>query len=161
MPPPENGNEYIDFTKLVALEKISANVFRSTALAFSPANGNRTYGGHVYMQACYAAAQTVPKGFALHVRFYFVSSPTHDLRVTCFHRPDVLIWYPIASNRLVPPLRQSQRKFHLHRPQNTGWRLLHAWRGCGPRKRPDLLFHLHLLLQKSRKEVITIPGREN
>lgn len=67
MPPPDNGNEYIDFTKLIALEKLGANVFRSKALAFGPANGNRTYGGHVYMQACYAAAQTVPKDMVLHV----------------------------------------------------------------------------------------------
>ena len=75
MPPPDNGNEYIDFTKLIALEKLSAHVFRSTALAFGPANGNRTYGGHVYMQACYAAAQTVAKDMVLHV-----SSPLFVLR---------------------------------------------------------------------------------
>ena len=67
MPPPDNGNEYIDFVQLIALEKIDANTFRSKALAFGPANGNRTYGGHVYMQACYAAAHTVPKGTVLHV----------------------------------------------------------------------------------------------
>ena len=70
MPPPDNGNEYIDFTKLIALEKLGANVFRSKALAFGPANGNRTYGGHVYMQACYAAAQTVPKDLVLHVSYF-------------------------------------------------------------------------------------------
>ena len=67
MAPPENGNEYIPFTQLIALEEISKNTFRSKALAFSGANGNRAYGGHVYMQACYAAAQTVPKGMVLHV----------------------------------------------------------------------------------------------
>ena len=71
MPPPENGNEYIDFTRLIALEKLGANVFRSTALAFGPAGGNRTYGGHVYMQACYAAAQTVRKDMVLHVSHSF------------------------------------------------------------------------------------------
>lgn len=67
MPPPDNGNEKIPFTKLIALDKISADTFRSTALAFAPAGGARTYGGHVYMQACYAAAQTVGKDFVLHV----------------------------------------------------------------------------------------------
>jgi acyl-CoA thioesterase len=67
MAPPENGNEYIDFTQLIALEKLDDDTYRSKALAFGPANGNRTYGGHVYMQACYAAAQTVPKGMMLHV----------------------------------------------------------------------------------------------
>lgn len=79
MPPPENGNEYIDFTKLIALEKLSANVFRSTALAFGPANGNRTYGGHVYMQACYAAAQTVAKDMVLHVSLLFSSFGSCDI----------------------------------------------------------------------------------
>lgn len=71
MPPPENGNEYIDFTELVALERLSPDKFRSTALAFGPVGGNRTYGGHVYMQACYAAAQTVSKGMVLHVSSRF------------------------------------------------------------------------------------------
>ena len=68
MPPPDNGNEHIPFTQLVALDKIDENTYRSKALAFAPAGGNRTYGGHVYMQACYAAAQTVGKEFVLHVR---------------------------------------------------------------------------------------------
>lgn len=68
MPPPDNGNEKIPFAQLVALEKIEANTYRSKALAFAPAGSNRTYGGHVYMQACYAAAQTVGKDFVLHVR---------------------------------------------------------------------------------------------
>ena len=67
MPPPDNGNEHIPFTQLIALEKLGANTFRSIALAYGPAKGNRTYGGHVYMQACYAAAQTVPKDMVLHV----------------------------------------------------------------------------------------------
>lgn len=67
MPPPDNGNEYISFARLIALEPISSDVYRSKALAFGPAQGNRTYGGHVYMQACYAAAQTVAKGMVLHV----------------------------------------------------------------------------------------------
>lgn len=67
MPPPDNGNEYIPFTQLIALELISPQTFRSKALAFGPAGGNRTYGGHVYMQACYAAAQTVSKDMTLHV----------------------------------------------------------------------------------------------
>ena len=68
MPPPNNGNSKTPFTQLVALEKIEANTYRSTSLAFAPAGGNRTYGGHVYMQACYAAAQTVGNDFILHVR---------------------------------------------------------------------------------------------
>lgn len=79
MAPPDNGNEYIDFTKLIALERLGANTFRSIALAFGPAQGNRTYGGHVYMQSCYAAAQTVPKGMTLHVS---CSEPNSDDQAT-------------------------------------------------------------------------------
>lgn len=75
MPPPDNGNEYIPFTQLIALEQISRNTYRSKALAFGPAGGNRTYGGHVYMQACYAAAQTVPGDMVLHVSSFTDLSP--------------------------------------------------------------------------------------
>ncbi|KAK5170269.1 uncharacterized protein LTR77_004855 [Saxophila tyrrhenica] len=83
MAPPENGNEKIDFTKLIALDKLDSTTFRSKALAFGPANGNRTYGGHVYMQACYAAAQTVPKGMALHnVTGWFLLLGKADERFT-------------------------------------------------------------------------------
>ena len=67
MAPPENGNEYIPFAQLIELENTGLNTFKSKALAFGPASGNRTYGGHVYMQACYAAAQTVKKDMVLHV----------------------------------------------------------------------------------------------
>jgi len=67
MPPPANGNEYIPFTQLIALEPLSRHIYRSRALAFGPAGGDRTYGGHVFMQAAYAAAQTVGRGWVLHV----------------------------------------------------------------------------------------------
>lgn len=67
MPPPDNGNEYIDFKDLISLQRLNDNTFRSIKLAFGPADNNRTYGGHVYMQASYAAAQTVPEGMVLHV----------------------------------------------------------------------------------------------
>ncbi|KAK4555025.1 hypothetical protein LTR86_007791 [Recurvomyces mirabilis] len=66
MAPPRNGNEYTDFRDLVALERLDGNTYRSIALAFGPAEGERTYGGHVYMQAAYAASKTVPKGQVLH-----------------------------------------------------------------------------------------------
>ncbi|KAK5687017.1 hypothetical protein LTS10_001154 [Elasticomyces elasticus] len=66
MASPTNGNEYKSFTDLIALERLNANSYRSIALAFGPAEGTRTYGGHVYMQACYAASKTLPKGFTLH-----------------------------------------------------------------------------------------------
>ena len=68
MAPPDNGNEYISFTDLMRLDRLRVDVYKSTALAFAPAGGKRTYGGHVYSQACYAASQTVAKNFILHVR---------------------------------------------------------------------------------------------
>ena len=82
MAPPDNGNEYIPFTQLIALEHISSQTYRSKALAFGPmALGTRTYGGHVYMQACYAAAQTVPNDMVLHVsrQFDISSSAAHEM----------------------------------------------------------------------------------
>lgn len=44
-----------DFTELVALERLDDSTFRSIHLAFAPAGGDRTYGGHVFMQVCTAA----------------------------------------------------------------------------------------------------------
>jgi len=39
----------------VALEKLDDSTFRSIHLAYGPADGGRTYGGHVYMQVCIVA----------------------------------------------------------------------------------------------------------
>lgn len=65
------GNIYLPFRDLMRLEKIDQSTFRSTAKPFCP-GGNHprahgvTYGGHVYAQAAWAAAQTVGKDFVLH-----------------------------------------------------------------------------------------------
>jgi len=67
MPPPDNGNEYLPFVDMIALEKINPVTYRSKALPFSPGGGGRSYGGHVYAQAVWAAAQTVQPGFVVHV----------------------------------------------------------------------------------------------
>lgn len=63
----ENGNEYKSFVELMALAKINANTYESGFPAFSPGGFTRAYGGHCYAQAPWAAAQTVKKGFVLHV----------------------------------------------------------------------------------------------
>ena len=61
---PEVGETEID----IELEKIDAWTFRSIAKAYSPTGGeNGTYGGHVFAQAAWAAAQTVDEGFLIHV----------------------------------------------------------------------------------------------
>lgn len=66
------GNTYRPFAELMSLETINENTFRSTAQPFCPGGDHprsigRAYGGHVYAQAAWAAAQTVPEGFVLHV----------------------------------------------------------------------------------------------
>ncbi|GAB7357861.1 hypothetical protein MBLNU230_g0032t1 [Neophaeotheca triangularis] len=71
MPPPEDGNQYLPFADLMELEKINEVTYRSTALPFSPGGQapggvKRAYGGHVYAQAVWAAAQTVGEGFVVH-----------------------------------------------------------------------------------------------
>jgi acyl-CoA thioesterase II len=59
--------EVVSFAELMKLEKIDERTFRSTVRAYSPTGGeNGTYGGHVYSQAVWAAAQTVQPGFLLH-----------------------------------------------------------------------------------------------
>jgi len=68
----------VSFATLMALEKINGSTYRSLTAAFEPGGGThrpwnsggpapRAYGGHVYAQAVYAAAQTVAQGFVVHV----------------------------------------------------------------------------------------------
>ncbi|TKA28527.1 hypothetical protein B0A54_16523 [Friedmanniomyces endolithicus] len=69
MPPPQDGNVYLPFADLVRLEKVDDRTFQSTAMPFAPGGPvgqRRAYGGHVYMQAAWAACQTVAEGFLLH-----------------------------------------------------------------------------------------------
>ena len=63
------GNSYLPFAQLVHLEQVDERTYRSTAPPFSPGGDvgiGRAYGGHVYMQAAWAACQTVGSGFLLH-----------------------------------------------------------------------------------------------
>ncbi|GAB7354168.1 hypothetical protein MBLNU459_g4722t1 [Dothideomycetes sp. NU459] len=66
MAPPHDGNEYLPFVDMLALEKINESTYRSIAMPFSPGESGRAYGGHVYAQAVWAAAQTVSPGFIVH-----------------------------------------------------------------------------------------------
>ena len=54
MPPPQDGNEYLPFVDMVALEKINEVTYRSTAMPFSPGGTGTAYGGHVYAHAVWA-----------------------------------------------------------------------------------------------------------
>jgi len=60
VPPKKNGIENEDRRR-----------FRSKSLAYDPGIGS-AYGGHVYAQAVWAAAQTVDEGMVVHVccRFF-------------------------------------------------------------------------------------------
>lgn len=63
-----SGNTYFPFVKLMELESVGSNVFKSIAKAFAPGRGSMAYGGHVFAQAVWAAAQTVTDGFVVNVR---------------------------------------------------------------------------------------------
>ncbi|CAN9104049.1 unnamed protein product [Alternaria alternata] len=53
----------LPFEKVIELERIDDRTFRSIVKAYSPTGGeNGTYGGHVFAQAAWAAAQTVEEG---------------------------------------------------------------------------------------------------
>jgi len=68
----------VSFVTLMALEKINDSTYRSLTAAFESGGGvhrpwntggpaPRAYGGFVFAQAVFAAAQTVAKGFVVHV----------------------------------------------------------------------------------------------
>jgi len=68
----DDKHHVLSFDKIMELEKIDDRTFRSIVRAYSPTGGeNGTYGGHVYAQAAWAAAQTVEPGFLIHVREYY------------------------------------------------------------------------------------------
>jgi acyl-CoA thioesterase len=63
-----NEKRVLPFEKVIELECVDDRTFRSIVKAFSPTGGeNGTYGGHVFAQAAWAAAQTVDEGFLIHV----------------------------------------------------------------------------------------------
>ena len=67
----------LPFDKLIELETIDAVTFRSIVKAYSPTGGeNGTYGGHVFAQAAWAAAQTVTEGLLIHVCSPYVITVT-------------------------------------------------------------------------------------
>ncbi|KAJ9659269.1 hypothetical protein H2201_007419 [Coniosporium apollinis] len=62
----ENGNVYATFADLMKLQRVDDHTFKSLTKAFSPGNETTAYGGHVFAQAVWAAAQTVKEGFVVH-----------------------------------------------------------------------------------------------
>lgn len=65
-----NGNSYQALMELFGLVRINDNHFESARPAYSPGGFTRAYGGHVFAQSAYAAAQTVREGMVVHVSCY-------------------------------------------------------------------------------------------
>lgn len=55
--------------ELFHLETIDQNTYISTSPSYCPGGYGVAYGGHVYAQAAWAAAQTVAANMIIHVRF--------------------------------------------------------------------------------------------
>ena len=89
MPPPQDGNEYLPFADLVKLGKVDDRTFQSVAMPFAPGGPvgqGRAYGGHVYMQAAWAACQTVAEVFCfMYVDGRFCFRCTSHQDVLCRH----------------------------------------------------------------------------
>lgn len=63
-----SAGEVVPLAELMSLEAIDSKTFRSRVKAYAPTGSeNGAYGGHVYAQSCWAAAQTVPEGMIIHV----------------------------------------------------------------------------------------------
>ena len=85
------SNTYLAFVDLIRLETIEGRkVYRSVAPPFSPGGAvgtGRAYGGHVFMQAAWAACHTVAEGFLLHVckflpvQFFGLQQWTHVIQL--------------------------------------------------------------------------------
>ncbi|RDW57719.1 hypothetical protein BP5796_12520 [Coleophoma crateriformis] len=54
------------FARMIAVRALGSNIFESVSSAYPPTATSRTYGGHVYAQAAYAASKTVAKGMFIH-----------------------------------------------------------------------------------------------
>ena len=65
--------EPISFKRMIALKPLGNDVFESLSSGYPPTAISRTYGGHVYAQAAWAASKTVAKGQYIHnITGYFL-----------------------------------------------------------------------------------------
>jgi acyl-CoA thioesterase len=86
-----NEKKVLSFDKLIELERIDDWTFRSIIQAYTPTEGESgTYGGHVFAQAAWAAAQTVKEGFLIHascslqlISGYLADGPLEYHRLVC------------------------------------------------------------------------------
>jgi len=111
-----NGNKYTPFTVMMRLERIDETTFKSTYPAYSPGGSTRAFGGHVFAQSAWAAAQVVKKGFIIHVRenflifsfgvqdFLYIYTPTSVLSANDqFESSFLTNIFPLECYRLLYP----------------------------------------------------------
>ncbi|KAL6710345.1 hypothetical protein ACN47E_009291 [Coniothyrium glycines] len=79
-----HDKKVLPLDKVIELERIDDWTFRSIVKAYSPTGAeNGTYGGHVFAQAAWAAAQTVADGFLIHnITGYFILGGQPDEHFT-------------------------------------------------------------------------------
>jgi hypothetical protein len=119
------GNTYLPFVDLMRLETINEVTYRSTAQPFCPGGSlsrsmGRAYGGHVYAQAAWAAAQTVPEGFVLHVSYSMWSwnLPSRPTELRGSLIASEMLTVMIERNGLVHPRWAHRRAVRLQSPQH-------------------------------------------
>ena len=54
------------FARMIAIKSLDSDIFQSLSSGYPPTAASRTYGGHVYAQAAWAASHTVDKGMFIH-----------------------------------------------------------------------------------------------
>lgn len=139
--PHHPGNTYLPFQDLIKLEKIDDRTFRSVAPPFTPGGPvgvGRSYGAHVYMQAVWAACQTVKAGFLIHVRHEF-----HDIELG-------QLIPTLERQRQLPPRRRVEcavRIQSLHHPRRAI--ILYTYRQRDTEPRQGHLLYMHMLLQNT------------
>lgn len=85
----------ISWKQLMALRETGQDTFESLTPAWPPAPFTRTFGGHVYAQAVYAASKTIDAGFFVHVRSTLQITITRNMRIAPLS--------PLFSLSLAPP----------------------------------------------------------
>lgn len=61
-----NRKHPTSFARMIAVRALGNDNFESVSSGYPPTATSRTYGGHVYAQAAYAASKTVPAGMFIH-----------------------------------------------------------------------------------------------
>jgi hypothetical protein len=149
MPSPYAGNTYLPFVDLIKLEKVDERTYRSIAQPFSPGGDvglGRSYGGHVFMQAAWAACQTVAPGFLLHVSSRM--EPSFLLICFCFGKALLMFFAFLAHFRKLHTWRPARRTLRIQSAPDPRWTILcHQDCQCHAKRRQRHMLYVHMLLQ--------------